>query len=126
MEVEERNWLVGVRQHLTLEIDLTSVGPMSLGSLTLGIGPVRSAAVSRAEPNAVRKPAPGSGPLPQPGRGMLLWPLENGQVNRIDIRCWHWSGLGLGSLMILVCLVLVLSLQTIRRALGYGWPELPA
>jgi hypothetical protein len=57
---------------------------------------------------------------------MLLWPLEIGQVNRIDIRCWRWSGLGLGSLVILAGLVLVLSLQTIRRALGYGWPELPA
>ena len=99
---------------------------MPLGSLTLGIGPMRSAAVHQAEPNAVRRPPPGSGPFPRPERGMLLWPLKNGQVNRIDIRCWHWSGLGLGSLLILVGLVLVLSLQTIRRGLGYGWPELPA
>ena len=56
----------------------------------------------------------------------ILWPLQAGQVNGLELRCWRWSPLGLGGVVISLALVMVNVLQRIRLRLGYGLPELPA
>ena len=83
-----------------------------------------------ARPAAVRQAAP-IRPVPaSPGDGagprQLTWPLQPGQVNVLELRCWRWSGLGLGATVVGLALPLVLALQAIRRRLGFGLPELPA
>jgi hypothetical protein len=47
-------------------------------------------------------------------------------LNRLELRCWRWSPLGLGGCVIALILPLVLGLQRLRRQLGFGLPELPA
>ncbi len=119
---EERNWLVGVRQHFVLELDLRDLDAIPGLDLAVGLVPVRPAAVLRAAPTGV-EPVP---PSERGDRPRLLWPLQPGHINALELRCWRWSGLGLGAVAVGVALPLVLALQGIRRRLGFGLPELPA
>ena len=115
-EVRERNWLVGVRQRVWLELDLRELPPLPGLSLTIGLEPLRPRAVQRAEPL----------PLERSGPDRLLWPLQSGAANALLLHCWRWSPLGLGAVAIALLLPLVLLLQRLRRQLGFGLPELPA
>ncbi len=119
---EERNWLLGVRQHLLLELDLQALEAISGLDLAVVLDPVRPAAVLRASPAAIAAAPPGDAG----DRRRLLWPLQSGQVNVLELRCWRWSGLGLGAAAVGLALPLVLGLQAIRRRLGFGLPELAA
>jgi hypothetical protein len=49
-----------------------------------------------------------------------------GESNQLELRCWRWSPLGLGCLLIPLGLAISLGLQRIRQRLGFGFPELPA
>lgn len=119
---EERNWLVGVRQHLLLELDLQPLEGIPGLDLALVLAPVRPAAVRQAAPATPVQAPPGDGKGPR----QLIWPLQPGQLNVLELRCWRWSGLGLGATAVGLALPLVLALQAIRRRLGFGLPELPA
>jgi hypothetical protein len=116
LEVRERNWLVGVSQRVWLDLDLRELPPLPAVDLSIGLESVRAAAVRHAEPEPVQA-AKG---------GRLIWPLRIGSLNRLELRCWRWSPLGLGGCAIALLLPLVLGLQRLRRQLGFGLPELPA
>lgn len=118
LAIRETNWILGVRQRLSLEFDLEPLAGWSGLDLALRLEPLRRAAVLRAEPEAV---------VPLPGEGQrLLWRLQPGALNRLELRCWRWSPIGLGAVLIGLVLALVLLLQRIRLRLGFGLPELPA
>ena len=121
LSLQERNWLLGVRQHLRLELDLRQLEPLPGLALSIQLEPMRPRAVRRAEPLAAVA-------LPQPRAGSprLLWTLKPGALNRLDVCCWRWSRLGLGGLVVAVLLVLVSVLQRLRLAAGFGLPQLPA
>lgn len=112
---QERNWLLGVRQRLQLEIDLRPLEPLPGLRLELGLGPLSSAAVRQARPQPVRGEGDG-----------VLWSLLPGALNVLEVRCWRWSPLGLGGLAIGLALLLALALQRMRQVLGFGLPQLPA
>jgi len=116
LNVMERNWLVGVRQRVWLDLDLRALPPLPAVDLSIGLESVREAAVRHAEPEPVHTGA----------EGRLIWPLQVGSLNRLELRCWRWSPLGLGGCAIALLLPLVLGLQRLRRQLGFGLPELPA
>jgi hypothetical protein len=119
---QETNWLVGVRQELALEFDLRAAGVVPGVALAVDLRPVRARAVRRAVPEPVLVLRSEHG---QPGP-LLRWPLRLGQLNQLQLRCWRWSPLGLGAAAIGLGLALVLLLASLRRRLGFGWPELPA
>ena len=114
--LEERNWLLGVRQRLLLELDLRQLGSLPGLELSVGLQPVRLQSVVRSEPDRVKSGA---------GAG-VIWPLRAGCWNRIELRCWRWNPLGIGAAAIALVLPLVLVLQRLRVQLGLGLPELPA
>lgn len=116
LKVRERNWLVGVRQRVWLDLDLSALPPLPGVDLSIGLESVRASSVRRAEPEPVRSS----------GGDRLIWPLRVGSLNRLELRCWRWSPLGLGGCAIALLLPLVLGLQRLRRQLGFGLPELPA
>ena len=132
----ERNWLLGVHQHLLVEVDLRGLPSLYGVDLRLGIGPVGSMAVQRAMPLPARPFSAGLlsasslddqigwGSSGAQGQG-ILWPLQAGQVNAVELRCWRWSPLGLGGMAIGLALVMVSVLQRIRLRIGYRLPELP-
>jgi hypothetical protein len=125
LRLEERNWLVGVRQHLLFELDLRPLPVVPGLDLALRLEPLGAAAVRRAEPLPVEVLT--SNPRSEgSAAGGIRWPLQAGQPNVLEVRCWRWSGLGLGGVAILAGLALVLALQGIRQRLGYGLPQLPA
>ncbi len=131
LEWRERNWLVGVRQHLRLDLDLSSVPAVPGLQLDVLLDPLAATDVKRASPLATRAEqpvSPASAPAPpSAGRqGTLVWPLQSGSRNTLELECWRWSPLGLGSLAIGLMLVLSLALQRLRLSLGFGLPELPA
>ena len=115
--LKERNWLVGVRQTLELAVDLRDISAMPGFRASLQFEPVGALAVRQASPEPATAMA---------GRVALLWPLQFGALNSLHLSCWRWSGLGLGGLLIAAGLALVLALVRLRRALGFGLPELPA
>lgn len=118
LRLEETNWLLGVRQHLLVELDLRPIQELPGLDVALRIAPLRPGAIRRAEPLAMQDQG-------SSGDG-LLWPLQLGERNVLELRCWRWSALGVGTLAIALALLLVLILQRIRRSLGFGLPELPA
>jgi hypothetical protein len=122
VELNERNWLVGVRQTLLVSIDLREMQPIPGVRLSMALDPVGVAGVRRAEPESVTA-LPKSHARSSNG---LHWPLRFGALNQLELRCWRWSPLGLGGLGIGLALVVVLSLQRLRLLLGFGLPQLPA
>ena len=116
LKVRERNWVVGVRQRVWLDLDLSALPPLPGVDLSIGLESVRASSVRRAEPE----------PVWSSGGDRLIWPLRVGSLNRLELRCWRWSPLGLGGCAIALLLPLVLGLQRLRRQLGFGLPELPA
>jgi len=115
LELQERNWLVGVRQELRLAIDLSGLEPLPGLRLEVGLAPLRPSAVQRATPVPARPEGNG-----------VLWPLQSGAANRLELRCWRWNPLGLGGAAVAGALLLALALQRMRLTLGFGLPQLPA
>lgn len=118
---QERNWVLGVRQHLMLEFDLRTTDPVPGLAASLDLRPLRARAIRVASPEPVQALKPTGGRA-----STLRWPIRLGAINRLELICWRWSGLGLGAVAIAAALVLVLGLAALRRQLGFGWPELPA
>jgi len=121
LQSRERNWLLGVHQRLNLEVDLRGLEPLPGLTLAVTLEPMKLQALRRAEPLPAqllrrRKPEPPA----------LRWPLQPGAVNRLELACWRWSRLGLGSLAVAAALALALALQSLRRAIAPPLPQLPA
>jgi hypothetical protein len=116
LELQETNWLLGVRQHLRIRLDLRSLPALPGLRLSLRFTPLARGAIQSASPLEVR---------PAEGGRAVIWPLRPGAINALEIRGWRWNPLGLGALAILVALVLVVQLQRMRVRLGMGLPELP-
>lgn len=121
LTLQETNWLVGVRQRLELDLDLRPLDALPSLALSLEITPAGLAVSQKGEPrSATVEPSP-AGKTPR-----LLWPLQPGAVNHLELRCWRWSPLGLGGVLVAGILVVTLLLQRIRLLLGFGPPQLPA
>lgn len=119
--LQERNWLLGVRQSFRCSLDLRGVEPLPGLHLSLELEPLALRAVRRAQPlpaEAVSR----RGKAP----AQVRWPLQPGAVNSFEFSCWRWSRLGLGALLIALLLALVALLQRLRLAAGFGLPQLPA
>ncbi len=121
LSLRETNWLVGVRQQLQLDLDLSRLDPLPSLDLELRLKPVRQRAVQLAAPRPARA-LPGERGRP----ATVVWPLQPGASNQLRLLCWRWSPLGLGGVLIAAGLALVLLLQRIRLWLGFGLPQLPA
>jgi hypothetical protein len=78
-------------------------------------------AVRKAEPLAVQVIH-----AQNKGASKLIWRLQPGVINQFEFRCWRWSPLGLGALVIALLLALVALLQRLKLAAGFGLPQLPA
>jgi hypothetical protein len=106
LDWHERNWIVGVWQRIELRWDLRSLDPVAGLELPLHLRPLTAPAVRLAEPLATDDD-------PDGGR---LWQLQPGAVNRLQLACWRWSALGLGSVAIGAAVLLVLLLQRLLPA----------
>jgi hypothetical protein len=117
LDWRETNWLIGVHQHIQFTLDLQSMPSLPGLELRLRLSPIPRGAIRTASPHAVQ---------PAGAPHAVIWPLQPGQRNTLEIRCWRWSPLGLGGLVIVAGLLLVVQMQRMRVRLGMGLPELPA
>jgi hypothetical protein len=114
---QERNWLVGVRQHLEIDVDLRAADPLPGAAFSLDLSPLGPGAVRLATPESTVPLESGAG---------VRWPLRLGADNRLEVRCWRWNPLGLGAFAIGIALLVVLLVARLRQQLGFGLPQLPA
>ena len=121
LSLVERNWLLGVRQQFSCSLDLRALQALPGLELSLSLEPLPQRAVRRAEPLAVQAVAPRRG---RPAR--VIWRLQPGSLNQLEVSCWRWSRLGVGSVLIGLLLALVALLQRLKLAAGFGLPQLPA
>ena len=84
IEVIERNWLIGIEQRLTMQLDLSTLTGVSDLNVTFTLQ-----------------------------NGQIQKTLHGGESNRVEQRIWHWSALGLGSLLVGLLLGLSLLLQDV-------------
>ena len=119
--LEERNWLLGVRQVFRCSIDLRGLQQLPGLQLKVLLEPLPLRAVRKAEPLAVQVIH-----AQNKGASKLIWRLQPGVINQFEFRCWRWSPLGLGALVIALLLALVALLQRLKLAAGFGLPQLPA
>ena len=112
-DLKERNWLVGVRQSLELRFDLSELP--EIPGLHVEIQLPKGAQVTSADPDPAMT-----------ATGQSTWNLTPGRDHRLALRSWRWSRLGVTSLTVPVLLGLSLTLQSVRRHLGFGFPELPS
>jgi len=101
LQWRERNWLVGVQQKLELQWDLTAVKAVPGLELHLHLQPFAERSVQRARPEVA-----------QEGATRLDWQPQPAMTNRLVLRCWRWSALGLGA----VAIAALLSLTVVLRA----------
>ena len=116
LKLDERNWLVGLKQELLLELDLSALDSLNELQIAVRLRDQASLRSLQSSPAIASKNA----------KGELIWPLTIGVQNRLQWSQWRWSRLGLGSLAILALLVLTASLQRLRLLMGFGYPELPS
>ena len=83
LKLEERNWLVGVKQELLLELDLSALE--SLNELQIAVRLGNQTGLRRLESS----PAMAS----KNTKGELIWPLTIGVQNRLQWTQWRWSRL---------------------------------
>ncbi|MEN9860178.1 MAG: hypothetical protein RLZZ515_660 [Cyanobacteriota bacterium] len=121
LSLQERNWLLGVRQHFACSIDLRGFEALPGLDLNLSLEPLPQRAVRLAEPLPVRALSPRKGHAAR-----VMWRLQPGALNRLEVSCWRWSRLGVGAVLIGLLLALVALLQRLKLAAGFGLPQLPA
>ena len=119
--LQERNWLLGVRQQFHCSLDLRGLQALPGLELKLALEPLPQQAIRQAEPLAVQALPAGQG---RPAT--LIWHLQPGALNQLEVSCWRWSRLGVGALVIALLLGLVGLLQRLKLAAGFGLPQLPA
>ena len=115
LELKERNWVLGVQQRLELEVNLEGLEGMPLPELSVSLSPQPGPKKHSSSPLAATTVD-----------HQLVWPLQPGVRNHLSLRRWHWSRLGLGSVVVGLLLGISLTLQQLRLKLGFGYPELPS
>ena len=76
--------------------------------------------------NKTTKNLPQSSPLPTTViNDYFNWKLQLGTTNNLSLHKWYWSQLGIGSLLIILIMIVSMTLQNIKRRMGFGFPELP-
>ncbi|MFM1799748.1 MAG: hypothetical protein RLZZ117_2026 [Cyanobacteriota bacterium] len=116
LDLRETNYLLGVRRHVLVRLDLRSLPSLPGLELNLRFTPGARTIRETASPLAAQS---------LHGGRTFLWPLRPGALNTLELHDWRWNPLGLGALGILAALVVVVSLQRMRVRLGMGLPELP-
>ncbi len=114
INLKEENLLIGVRQHLSVFVDLKGL-PEFPGLKLLMI----------VNPSAGRKPPKGEPISPRMNGSQVNWELAQGQINKLELYSWQWNPIGLGIITVLIITILTILVQNLKVELGFGFPELP-
>ncbi len=113
LSLKEKNWLIGVKQDIKLEIDLKDLPEIPGLKLELLFNSKNLRDV-KSSPLQINQ-----------SKEHSLWEIKEGKLNFIQFHQWKWSPLGVGILVIIIALGLTITLQKLRLDMGFGYPELP-
>ncbi len=113
LNLEEKNWLVGVQQDVKLTIDLRGLTDIPGLELNVIIDSSKSHDLS------------GNPLSPQSDGSHINWNIKQGELNMLEFHQWRWNQLGIGTIMVIILLGVILFLQRVRLQMGFGFPELP-
>lgn len=105
MALDQQNWLLFDRNHLTLSVDLRALGVLSQqGNIILSPGSLIDLSFALQTPLWLRIPENPEALTPEPeaSLGQRHWQLKPGQINTIEAVFWVPSYLALGSVLIIV------------------------
>ncbi|BFM40262.1 DUF3153 domain-containing protein [Synechocystis sp. LKSZ1] len=105
MALDQQNWLLFDRNHLTLSVDLRALGVLSQqGNIILSPGSLIDLSFGLQTPLWLTIPENPEvlGAEPEAGLGQRHWQLKPGQINTIEAVFWVPSYLALGSLLVIV------------------------
>lgn len=102
MAIAQRNWLLLERNRATLDVDLRALGVLSQqGNLILSPGSLLNLDVALQAPLGLNVVQNGGNTAVTRQEGdRLIWTLEPGQINHLEVVFWVPSWVGLGTLAI--------------------------
>tara|TARA_B100000965_G_scaffold383071_1_gene381957 strand:- start:744 stop:1838 length:1095 start_codon:yes stop_codon:yes gene_type:complete len=109
-----RNWLIGTRQHLKINFDLKDFPKIPGLRMNITMHEIGNKNNFKAKPLK-----------PTFKNGSMLLPLQIGQFNQLEISYWKWNQISVGLILIIFLTMLSVFLQKFRLRMGYGFPELP-
>ena len=59
-------------------------------------------------------------------KNLIIWYLNQGQINSLEFSFWSWNKLIIGISIILIIIILAYSLRFYRFKLGTDLPQLPS
>ncbi len=112
--INEKNFLIGVKQYLTLTIDLRRIPNVPGLKLSILINPSPNEKTVNSSPLSTSN-----------SDSNLSWKLKQGEINYLNFNSWRWSRLGVGTILVISLSIMTTYLQRIRLMMGFGFPELP-
>jgi hypothetical protein len=102
-KVHQSNFLLFMRNRLSYEVDLRSLGTLSsTGSIALSpdsIANLNFKVTSSSQPKPIRRSSKAA--VPESAPHQLIWHLKPGEINRMETAFWLPSPLGIGTLIII-------------------------
>ena len=109
-----KNWIIGTRQNLKIYFDLKELPKIPGLKLNLIMHDIDN------KNNFKTKPIE-----PTLKTGLMIWALEIGQINQLEVSYWKWNQISVGIILIISLTLISISLQKLRLKMGFGYPELP-
>ena len=109
-----RNWLIGTRQHLKIYFDLKDFPKIPGLKINITMNDIGNNNNFKGQPlEATLKD------------GSMFLPLQIGQINQLEVFYWKWNQISVGLILIITLILLSIFLQKFRLNMGFGFPELP-
>ena len=109
-----KNWIIGTKQNLKIYFDLRELPKIPGLKISIIMNDIDN------KNNFTTKPLE-----PTFTKGLMLLPLEIGQINQLEVSYWKWNQISIGIILIISLIFLSIFLQTFRLKMGFGFPELP-
>ena len=110
----DNNWLIGSRQNLKIYFDLKEFPKIPGLKINITMHDIDN------KNNFKSKPLE-----PTFKDGSILFPLQIGQINELEVSYWQWNQISVGIILIISLTLLSIFLQRFRLSMGLGFPELP-
>ncbi len=109
-----KNWIIGTSQNFKIYFDLRGIPKIPGLKINIILHEIGN------KNNFETKPLQST-----LKKGLTYFPLEIGEINKMEISNWKWNQISVGIIFIIALTLLSLSLQRLRLKMGFGFPELP-
>ncbi|MDJ1175950.1 DUF3153 domain-containing protein [Roseofilum capinflatum] len=108
LNLAQNNFWVAIRNHLEMEVDLRSLAVLSSeGNVLVSPGSLFNLQFALTTPwdaQPITQAENSLTPVPDPENHQLVWTLEAGEINHLEVIFWVPSPIGIGALIILAAI----------------------